>query len=236
MRTLALTTSGYYCGIALLHDGELIAADSFVHEMKLLQSLVPRVDNLLARTGGGLGDVDLVAVDAGPGSFTGVRIGVTTAKALAWAMRIPGVGVGSLEALARQAPAQGDMPVLACVRSRKGTAYWQCFRPGSTIPIALNIAAVAPLHLIPEALIPLGLHECAVVCADLPAEDQGTLLASLKENGVRPTSLSVEGVLPSTIGLLALHTYNTAGSCDPLALAPCYVAPPDIGAPAQRSR
>ena len=84
MNILALESSATACSVALCRDGELVA--QFYQNSGLTHSrtLLPMVDSLLRSSGHTLEEVDVIAVAAGPGSFTGLRIGVATAKGLAW--------------------------------------------------------------------------------------------------------------------------------------------------------
>ena len=85
MKILALESSATACSAALCQDGELIAQTYQNSGLTHSRTLMPMVDSLLNNCGQTLEDVDVIAVAAGPGSFTGLRIGVATAKGLAWA-------------------------------------------------------------------------------------------------------------------------------------------------------
>ncbi|WLV25164.1 tRNA (adenosine(37)-N6)-threonylcarbamoyltransferase complex dimerization subunit type 1 TsaB [Aciduricibacillus chroicocephali] len=102
MNILAMDTSNQTLGVALLRDGELIG--SYITNVKKNHSvrLMPAVDDLMKEVGMEPEDLDQIVVANGPGSYTGVRIGVTTAKTLAWALNIPVKAVSSLELLAWQ--------------------------------------------------------------------------------------------------------------------------------------
>ena len=84
MMILALESSATACSVALTRDGELVAQTWQNSGLTHSRTLLPMVDSLLKNSGQSLDDVDVVAVAAGPGSFTGLRIGVSTAKGLAW--------------------------------------------------------------------------------------------------------------------------------------------------------
>lgn len=99
---LAIETSGQTCGLALVDAGGPIALRSFAHGMELSRRLVPEIDTLLRQRGATVGGLAGIAVSLGPGSFTGLRIGVTTAKALAWAAGVRIIGVPTLAALASE--------------------------------------------------------------------------------------------------------------------------------------
>lgn len=100
MIILAFDTTAVTASVALL-DGKTVIAESSVHN-KLTHSekILPMADELLKNSGYTIDDVDLLAVSRGPGSFTGVRIGVSTVKGLSFANNIPVIGVSALEALA----------------------------------------------------------------------------------------------------------------------------------------
>ena len=85
MNILALESSAAACSAALCRDGELVAQSFQNSGLTHSRTLLPMVDSMLKNCGEQLADVDVIAVAAGPGSFTGLRIVVATAKGLAWA-------------------------------------------------------------------------------------------------------------------------------------------------------
>ena len=100
MRILAFETSAKAVSVALLED-EILLGESYQNTgMTHSQTLMVMAEDLLRQCGKTVSDLDAVAVAAGPGSFTGVRIGVATAKGLAWGAELPCVGVSTLEAMA----------------------------------------------------------------------------------------------------------------------------------------
>jgi tRNA threonylcarbamoyladenosine biosynthesis protein TsaB len=113
MRVLSLETSGTTGSVAALDDGDLIAQQVLPAGQRSAQSLVPTIQALLAQVGWKIAQVELLAVTSGPGSFTSLRIGVSTAKALAYAVGAEIVGVNTLEVIARQAPP--DWPAIKVV-------------------------------------------------------------------------------------------------------------------------
>ena len=100
MRLLAIETATRLVGCALWDDDGPVAANLLVAGQRHVEVLVPAIDELCRRAGISVADLDAVAVDIGPGLFTGLRVGLATATTIATARNIPAVGVTSLEALA----------------------------------------------------------------------------------------------------------------------------------------
>ena len=103
MRTLAIETSSLHGSVAVI-DGDDVLATALRTDQRSAQSLAPAIRELLTQAGWQIGDLDLIGVVEGPGSFTGLRVGIATAKTLAYACDAAVVSVNTLEAIARQAP------------------------------------------------------------------------------------------------------------------------------------
>jgi tRNA threonylcarbamoyladenosine biosynthesis protein TsaB len=99
-RLLALDTSTSTMSIAILEDGKLLRETHIHAERNHSLHLMPMIQQLTQAMGMKLADLSGIAVGVGPGSYTGVRIGVTAAKTLAWTLKLPLIGVSSLEAMA----------------------------------------------------------------------------------------------------------------------------------------
>ncbi|MGL4484482.1 MAG: tRNA (adenosine(37)-N6)-threonylcarbamoyltransferase complex dimerization subunit type 1 TsaB, partial [Anaerovoracaceae bacterium] len=98
MKILAIETTGPLCSIALLKDDGILIEKKNDKKLKHLESLMPMIEELLREEGVKIGDLDYFAVSEGPGSFTGIRIGIATAKALAQATGKKIIPVPTLEA------------------------------------------------------------------------------------------------------------------------------------------
>ncbi|MGM9928654.1 MAG: tRNA (adenosine(37)-N6)-threonylcarbamoyltransferase complex dimerization subunit type 1 TsaB [Bacillus sp. (in: firmicutes)] len=100
MKILAIDTSNYALGVALLDDNQVIG--EYITNVKKNHSVraMPAIERLMADCDWKPSDLEKIVVAKGPGSYTGVRIGVTIAKTLAWTLNIPIVGVSSLQVLA----------------------------------------------------------------------------------------------------------------------------------------
>lgn len=100
MIILAISTSSSNASVSLLEDDKLIKELNISDQRTHSEKLMPLIEELFKTTNLQLSQVNLIACDIGPGSFTGIRIGVASVKAMAEAKEIPVVGVSSLEALA----------------------------------------------------------------------------------------------------------------------------------------
>ena len=100
MKLLALESSAKAASCAVFEDGQVLASAWQSAGLTHSRTLLPMVEDMLRNSGCALRDVDGIAVAAGPGSFTGLRIGVASAKGLAWGAEKPCVPVSTLEAMA----------------------------------------------------------------------------------------------------------------------------------------
>jgi tRNA threonylcarbamoyladenosine biosynthesis protein TsaB len=99
-RLLAFDTSTAAMSIAILENGQLVKESHIHAERNHSLHLMPMIQELMQSTGMKLAELSGLAVGVGPGSYTGVRIGVTAAKTLAWTLKLPLIGISSLEAIA----------------------------------------------------------------------------------------------------------------------------------------
>ena len=120
MLILALESSAKAASAALCRDGVLIAQSQQCSGLTHSCTLLPMAEQMLKDTNIALSDVDAIAVARGPGSFTGIRIGVSTAKGLAWGAQKPAIGVSTLEAMAYHGLAAG---VCAAMDPRRSQIY-----------------------------------------------------------------------------------------------------------------
>jgi tRNA threonylcarbamoyl adenosine modification protein YeaZ len=127
VRLLAIDTAAHLCAACIL-DTETGERGRAVLDIGKghAERLMAVIDAALTEAGATHADLDAIVVSVGPGSFTGVRVGVAAARGLALALKIPAVGVTTLEALAREA-AQPGRPVVAKIEAGRGQAYVAAF-------------------------------------------------------------------------------------------------------------
>jgi tRNA threonylcarbamoyladenosine biosynthesis protein TsaB len=126
---LALDTSTSSMSAVLFRDGEVLAESNSKAERNHSMYLIPHIQDMLKSLGMRPGQIDAIAAGVGPGSYTGIRIGVTVAKTFAWARKVPLIGVSSLEAMAlggkrlQEAPSRGKRWIVPLVDARRGQAF-----------------------------------------------------------------------------------------------------------------
>ena len=139
MLILAMESSAKAASVALLRDDALLAQSIQNSGLTHSRTLLPMAEDLMKNAGVKLSEVDRFAVAHGPGSFTGVRIGVAAVKGLAWAAEKPAVGVSTLEAMAWHGLAAGENTLVCCVMdARRDQVYNALFEIKSGRPVRLT--------------------------------------------------------------------------------------------------
>lgn len=129
MKILSIDTSSSICSVAILEDTKIIKEMHNFSEKEHSETLMPMIDELFKTTNLSLDNIGLIACSVGPGSFTGIRIGIATVKAFADAKNIPVVGVNSLEAMAYLGVAQkGDGEYVSILDARNDNVYFAIYK------------------------------------------------------------------------------------------------------------
>ena len=205
MIVLAIDTCLFACSVAVV-DGERVLARRVEPMSRGHQErLAPLVQEAMVEAGLGFDKLERIGVTVGPGSFTGLRVGLAFAKGLASALSIPAVGVGALEALAE--PERGN--VVAVLDAKRGQVYLQAFSDGAPVsaPDALPIetAAARVAEFAPDTLIGTG----------------AVLLA-----GVRPGVRVIEADVTDPVAVARLAAVRS-----PVPPRPLYLRAPDAKLP-----
>jgi len=157
---LAIETSANLCSVALMHDreiSEIVVSEPRGHTRHLL----PAIDRLLIDAGLALRRLDAIAVTTGPGSFTGLRIGIGVAQGLAYGADLPVVPLSSLATLAqgaiRSRKLMPDDVAVAVLDARMNEVYWGLYRVAGELVVAVRPDRVdAPHAVIAGAELPSG--------------------------------------------------------------------------------
>jgi tRNA threonylcarbamoyladenosine biosynthesis protein TsaB len=214
LRILALETSSSGGEIALLDENHVIRHATLPVGYRTAQSLAPTLAEQLAAAGWTPRDIQLIAVTHGPGSFTGLRIGVTTAKVLAYATGAPVIGINTLEVIAAQSP---PAPlVTAVLDAQRRQLFSASFRRPAPPTLEWR-------------------HPTAIVDLEpwLAARESGELVTGpgirLVEAQLPPDVLAAppDSWAPraTVVGQLAWHAFTAGRQNDPWTLAPQYLRP-----------
>lgn len=132
MRLLGIETSCSLFSVAATDGDELLSFHQADGTGRPSTGLPPLIERVMAETGWGWQDLDAFALSIGPGSFTGLRVGVTTVKTLAWAVHKPVVPVSTLEVIAQNLHDSDVREIRLFMDARKGKVYTARFRPGES--------------------------------------------------------------------------------------------------------
>jgi tRNA threonylcarbamoyladenosine biosynthesis protein TsaB len=132
MRVLAIDTALAACSAAVLDTKRgIVASESLAMTRGHAEALMPLVKRVIDAAGVAFPDIDRIAVTSGPGSFTGLRVGIAAARGIALAADKPAVGLSTLAAYAApHLAADARFPVVAVIDARHGHVYLQAFSPG----------------------------------------------------------------------------------------------------------
>lgn len=212
---LALDTSTQTVGIALYDGAQIIAETIWQTHAHHTVEVAPAINSLLERCHIKTTEIEALGVALGPGSFTGLRIGLSVAKGLALALRIPLIGIPTLDFLAAAQPVQ-DLPlaaVLAAGRGRIAVGWFSAGRHGWE-------QKGEPVVTTAEALYEQ-IEEPTLVCGELTAADRQLL--SKKRRSILLASPAMSLRRPSYLSELAWKRWRAGKVDDSISLAPLYL-------------
>ena len=220
MLVLASDTSTKNAHFALL-ENETVRAEVFLNtEKKHGETILPAIEGLLSMTNRGIEEVDLFVITVGPGSFTGIRVGVSALKGLAFALEKPLVGVSTLETLVMNVP-DSSIAVCPMMDAKRGEVYTALYTFKGELSVPEKIGeerAVAPAEFL---------------------EDVTGKVVFLGDGAIRYESL-IRKILPkrsffvpscqndiraAALGLLGMHKFRRGDFIDAALLKPRYLRP-----------
>jgi tRNA threonylcarbamoyladenosine biosynthesis protein TsaB len=217
MLILAFDTTVAACSIALWRDGAVLARARETMDQGQAEALLPLIENVMREGGVDYMALDRIAVTVGPGSFTGVRVGLSAARGLGLATGKPVIGILTTEALAHAVP-EKQHRIVAAVDTKRGDLYVQQFD-------AQHNPLGEPHALAPDQLKAWIGDPSVVVVGDAAARAVAAL-------GPHAT-LSTADALPDPTIIAALAAMRAPSASGPL---PVYVRPPDAVIPQNGGR
>jgi tRNA threonylcarbamoyladenosine biosynthesis protein TsaB len=215
MKILALDSATSACSVALWQDGRLLAHRFAEMARGQSEVLVPMVAEVMAETEADFADLDLLAVTVGPGAFTGIRIGLSTARALALAAGKKLAGIATAEAVAAAVPEseRQGRTVLVVLDSRRDELWVQAF--SATLEPLGEVAALTPEQVAALELGPLVL-----------AGDARDLVAPLLQGATLASSAGAPDA--ARVAELAARRWAEGSALPP---EPLYLRPADVTMP-----
>lgn len=217
MIVLGLDTCLSSCSVAVLDGERVLASAREIMARGHQERLAPMAQQVMAAAGLAFDRLDRIAVTVGPGSFTGLRVGIAFAKGLALALNLPAVGIGTLEALAAEAGPDSKVfswgLVFPAIDARRGQLYLQAFEDGRAL-------------MAPDALT------AEVAAARLAEISQGRPFTLVGSGAALLADLAPGARIVPAEGADARHVARLAAARDPAPLKPLYLRAPDAKLPA----
>jgi tRNA threonylcarbamoyladenosine biosynthesis protein TsaB len=220
-KLLAVDTATQSCGVAVITDGridsELILSRGGTHTKQVLAA----IDAVLHLEEGCVSQIDAFAVTRGPGSFTGLRIGISTVKGLAVATGKPIIGISSLDVLAHQVAGEATW-VCSMIDARRNEIYWRIYRregEGGLTP--LSEEQVGPISKLASQIQ----EACVFIGNAVP--QYAALLHGLVKPAIRCAPETSHTIRPAVLAHLAWRRLQQGDVDDTYAFAPVYLRKSD---------
>jgi tRNA threonylcarbamoyl adenosine modification protein YeaZ len=216
MRLLAIETSSRRGSVALLEDGTVTASQEHDCDHRHAERILPMIECLLEQARWSRRSIERVAVGIGPGSFTGVRVGMALAEGVAAGLRIDTVGVCSLEAMAGAVPPDRPGVRIACLDAGRGEVFIAAFGPSGQRAAPRVIAAERAVQ---TALEEAGQPADWIACGEIAPE-----LARERAYRSAPTDLPHA----AWVGLIGANRPRQPAAAQPLYLRGANATRPDL--------
>ncbi len=219
----AINTSTPQFSIALIEEGGILIEEYLISPgRRNFRAFMPAVHSLFESTGSKIGDLRAIIVAIGPGSFTGLRVGLSVAKGIAYSLKIPLIGVSSLEAMAGQLP-YTDYILCAIISSRIGEIFAALFRSDHEHRV-IRIMEDTSLRLKDLGAI---IDSPTLFIGNDFNEQGGSIKDLIGENAfLAPPHLW--NIRASAVAALGLKRFLNNDFDDIRDLVPTYMRPPDI--------
>ncbi|MCU1493544.1 MAG: peptidase family protein [Acidimicrobiaceae bacterium] len=228
---LAIESATIEVGVALRDRSGLLAALVARPGRRHVETLHPEIEAVCAAAGASLDAVEAIAVDVGPGLFTGIRVGVAAAKAFAFALQVPTVACTSTDVLVHAAR-DAAMDVVAVVDMRRGEVAWTVAEAGEASDAEPMGSGAVRLGTVDELAAELAARSARVLLVGDGARRHGAALveAVAARGGPAPCLAGDELGAPPVASLseLGLRRLDAGLSISEVDLAPVYLRAPDV--------
>lgn len=212
---LALDTSTRMVGVALYDGAQVLSESLWTSQNYHTVELAPAVADMLAKCGITADQLSSVAVALGPGSFTGLRIGLALAKGLVYVHHIPIIGVPTLDVLAAAQPPR-DEPMVALLRAGRGRLAVGHYKWEKK-----NWKAQSSLQVMTAAELSQQIQAPTIVCGELTGDERRLLARKRKNVILASPAHSIRR--PSFLAELAWRRFQAGSVDEPASLAPIYI-------------
>ena len=213
---LALDTSTQMVGMGLYDGAQIIGEMVWKTQNHHTVEIAPSINELLSRCGVRPTDLEVIAVALGPGSFTSLRIGLAVAKGMALALRIPIVGIPSLDILAAAQPLR-EFPLAAVLQSGRGRLAIGYYKTGKTGWESQGELEIRNIDSFSEEI-----QSTTIVCGELTAAERQILARKRRAVILASPALSLRR--PSYLGELAWKRWRAGKVDEVISLAPIYLS------------
>jgi len=212
---LAIDTSTRMIGVALYDGVRILSEMVWLSEQYHTVELAPTVESLMERAGIPLNELQVVAVAQGPGSFTGLRIGLAFAKGMALAKHMEIIGVPSLDILAASQPID-DLPLVAVLNAGRGRLAVGWYKKSSG-----TWKSDGDVQVRTSRDLAAGIKTPTIVCGELTAEEQRIFRRKRKNVILHSPAQCLRR--PSFLAELGWHRWRKGLTDDPASLTPIYL-------------
>ncbi len=220
MRLLAVDTATSICGVALIHHNTVEAALALDTGQTHTRTIMDAIQSILRFCDIALQDIDGFVATQGPGSFTGLRIGISTVKGLATATEKPMTGVSTLAVLAHQAVTTCDL-ICPMIDARRGEVYWTLLRRNGSRWVSVVPERVGPAI---EALERIDTSCCFIGNGAVAYRESLESELHLTRQWATEDRNSLQ---PATVAQLGALKFQAGDTLDPATFAPVYLRKSD---------
>lgn len=212
---LAIDTSTRMVGIAIYDGTRVLNEASWESKDHHTVELAPAIDNAMKKSRLATAELGAIGIALGPGSFTGLRIGLALAKGLSLAKSIPLVGVPTLDALAAAQPLM-EIPLMAVLRAGRGRVAVNWYHV-----LDNSWQSKSNLEVLSQAELIQRIQEPTLVCGELTADDRQSLVRNCENAILSSPASSLRR--PAFLAELAWKRWQAGKTDEPAALSPLYL-------------